>query len=815
MKRYVCIHGHFYQPPRENAWLETVEMQDSAYPDHDWNERVTAECYAPNGASRILDDHGHIRAIVNNYASMSFNFGPTLLAWLEEQSPPTYLAVLDADRRSRERFGRGSALAQAYSHMIMPLASSRDKQTQVAWGIRDFEHRFGRTPEGMWLPETAVDLETLDAMAEQGLTFTVLAPRQAARIRPLEGDEDSWEDVSGSRVDPSRAYLQRLPSGRSIALFFYDGPISQAIAFEGLLRRGENFKHRLLGGFDDRREWDQLVHIATDGETYGHHHRHGEMALSFALEQIDQDPDVELIDYAAYLERHPPEMEVDIVENTSWSCIHGVERWRSDCGCHSGGHPDWNQAWRAPLREALDRLRGRLDPLYESAAAEILNDPWRARDEYIDVILDRSDSSVAEFFSRHARRPLSPADEQQALRLLELQRHAMLMYTSCGWFFDDLSGIETIQVVQYAGRALQLAGETLTNPDLERGDLEEEFLSLLAEAHSNLPQHGDGRAIFEKWVRPAALDLFKVGAHYAISSLFGEYPERAPLFAYRVERRDHRLMQVGDARLAVGRIEVASRVTRASESLSFSVLHFGGTSISCGVRPFRGEEEYRALVDDTSAAFRQVDLPQVLRLLDQHFGELTYSLRSLFRDEQRRILSLLMQSAQNEAATLYRQIHERHAPMMLLLSALSLPVPTAFRAAADFVLNVDLKTALEQPVPDPAAVRALLDETEHDQADLDEAGLGFTFGRTLERLSADLTARPEDPDALESLLRTARLAGEVPFEVRLWSAQNHFFRVLQETYAAVVQQAADGDEEALGRVERFRALGEALWVAVD
>src|SRR5665811_138760 len=185
----------------------------------------------------------------------------------------------DADRQSRERFGRGSALAQTYSHMIMPLASSRDKQTQVAWGIRDFEHRFGRTPEGMWLPETAVDLETLDVMAEQGLTFTVLAPRQAARIRPLDGDEDSWEDVSGSRVDPSRAYLQMLPSGRSIALFFYDGPISQAIAFEGLLRRGENFRDRLLGGFDDRREWDQLVHIATDGETYGHHHRHGDCLL--------------------------------------------------------------------------------------------------------------------------------------------------------------------------------------------------------------------------------------------------------------------------------------------------------------------------------------------------------------------------------------------------------------------------------------------------------------------------------------------------------------------------------------------------------
>ena len=525
MRRFVCIHGHFYQPPRENAWLETVELQDSAYPYHDWNQRVTAECYAPNGASRILDERGMIRDIINNYASMSFNFGPTLLTWLEERAPETYQSVLEADRLSLERFGHGSALAQAYNHLIMPLATARDKRTQIKWGIRDFERRFGRAPEGMWLPETAVDLETLDIMAEEGVAFSILAPSQAGRIRLRAQNDAPWRDVTGARIDPSQAYLQRLPSGRDITLFFYDGPISQAIAFEGLLRRGEDFKERLLGAFDDRRDWAQLAHIATDGETYGHHHRHGEMALSFALERIAEDPDVELTDYAAYLANHPPQIEVEIIESTSWSCVHGVERWRSDCGCNSGSHSEWNQAWRGPLREALDHLRDKVEPLYTAGAAELLRDPWAARDDYIEVILDRSSQSRDTFFARHALRPLTAGEQQRALGLLEVQRHAMLMYTSCGWFFDDLSGIETVQVMQYAGRALQLANEFLPADDLE-----EEFLRDLAEAHSNLLEQGSGRDIFERQVRPAALDLLKVSAHYAISSLFEEEGAHTPLY---------------------------------------------------------------------------------------------------------------------------------------------------------------------------------------------------------------------------------------------------------------------------------------------
>lgn len=316
--RYICLHGHFYQPPRENPWLEAIEIQDSAYPYHDWNERITAECYAPNAASRILDGEGRIVRIVNNYSKISFNFGPTVLSWLADNAAPVYQGLLDADKKSQELFsGHGSALAQVYNHMIMPLANRRDKRTQIVWGLRDFETRFGRKPEGMWLSETAVDLDTLDLLSENGIQFTVLSPYQAHRTRRSESQP--WQDARDGKVDPSMAYRLRLPSGRTISLFFYDGPISRAVAFEGLLKKGEILAGRLGQAFSDARDWPQLIHIATDGETYGHHHAHGDMALAFALEHIESLPGVDLTNYGEYLERYPPTAEADIVENSSWS----------------------------------------------------------------------------------------------------------------------------------------------------------------------------------------------------------------------------------------------------------------------------------------------------------------------------------------------------------------------------------------------------------------------------------------------------------------------------------------------------------------
>src|SRR5436190_5637216 len=499
MQRFICIHGHFYQPPRENPWLESVELQDSAAPYHDWNERITAECYAPNAKARILNGEGRIAEITNNYSKISFNFGPTLLAWMKDKMPEVHDAIVAADKLSQQRFsGHGSAMAQVYNHMILPLANSRDKHTQIIWGIRDFESRFGRPPEGLWLSETAADMDTLDTLVQHGIKFTILSPFQASRTREM--GKRNWKDANGAQLDPTRGYLVKLPGGKNITAFFYDAPVSQAIAFERLLVSGERLAQRLGGAFDDQRQWDQLVHIATDGESYGHHPRYGEMALAYALHHIEQSGIAKLTNYGEYLEKHPPTHEAQIHEKSAWSCSHGVDRWMRDCGCNSGGHAGWNQGWREPLRNSLDWLRDELTPLYESKAGEFLRDPWKARDDYISVILDRSSENVNNFFREQAARELNEGEKVAALKLLELQRHAMLMYTSCGWFFDELSGIETVQVIQYASRALQLARDVLGK------DLEPAFLDRLDAARSNIAGKGGGRNIYQMHVQPAMLD---------------------------------------------------------------------------------------------------------------------------------------------------------------------------------------------------------------------------------------------------------------------------------------------------------------------
>jgi alpha-amylase/alpha-mannosidase (GH57 family) len=508
MTRYICIHGHFYQPPRENPWLEEVEVQDSASPYHDWNKRVTDECYAPNTASRILDEKKRIIDIVNNYAGISFNLGPTLLSWMARHEPEVYRSILEADRKGMKRFaGHGPALAQAYSHMIMPLANTRDKRTQVIWGIRDFESRFGRFPEGMWLPETAVDLETLDIMAAEGIKFTILAPHQATAVR--HEDEGGWQDLEEGEIDVERPYLCSLPSGRSITIFFYHGPISHGVAFKDLLASGEKFKGKLLDAFSTRDHGPRLVHIATDGETYGHHHRYGEMALSFCLSLIGKEHKVDTTVYGKYLEENPPDWRVLVKEGTSWSCDHGLDRWKCDCGCNTGAHKGWHQKWREPLREAMDWLRDYLIDIYEKRAGEYLTDPWGARDAYISIILDRSRDNIESFLKAHSVRELSDEEKIKTLKLLEMQRHAMLMYTSCGWFFDDISGIETIQVIQYAARAIQMA-KAVTGEDLERG-----YLDILKKGPSNRPGHIPLKAMFTKGRKQVSTSLSRGRSGYA------------------------------------------------------------------------------------------------------------------------------------------------------------------------------------------------------------------------------------------------------------------------------------------------------------
>ncbi len=808
MERYVCIHGHFYQPPRENPWLEAIEGQPSAYPYHDWNERIAAECYAPNADSRILDGENRIVAIVNNYASMSFNFGPTLLSWLEEKEPEVYRAILTADDESRRRFaGHGSALAQPYNHVILPLASPRDRRTQVAWGVADFVHRFARQPEGMWLPETAVDVASLEELAAAGIAFTVLAPHQVSQVRRI--GEGEFEPVPAAGIDPTMPYLVALPSGHRIAVFCYDGPVSRAVAFDRLLSAGERFAERLLGAFAAEAGRAQLVHIATDGETYGHHHRHGDMALAYALHVIASGDRARLTNYGEFLEKHPPTHEVRIVDDTSWSCAHGVERWRSDCGCHSGAHPGWTQAWRAPLREALDSLRDALAPMWEERARSVFQDPWAARDAYIRVIFDRTPDSVSRWLREHAGRELSAADRTAGLKLLELQRHAQLMYTSCGWFFDDVGGIEARQIIQYAGRVLQLSEELFGSAR------ETPFLELLARAKSNDPEAGDGRRIYEESVRPAMVSLQRVGAHYGVSSLFEEHGEIAPVYCYRVRREDQRVLTSGRARLALGRARVESEITGDAAEVAYGVLHLGDHNLSGGAIPSPGVEVYESLSAQADELFRRADLTEILRMVDRSFGSGVYALRLLFRDEQQRVLGLILRSALGEADAVYRRIYEQHAPLMRFLSSHGIPPPRGFRMAAELALNTTLRAALEAASPDAAKLGAVLEEAANVGITLHEDGLGLAVEHTVERLADALRASPSDLGRLEELEGVVDLALRLPFEIDFWKVQNAYYRLLRQFLPARRRQADGGFDDARRWVERFLALGNKLSVKVN
>jgi alpha-amylase/alpha-mannosidase (GH57 family) len=808
LDRYVCIHGHFYQPPRENPWLEAIELQDSAYPYHDWNSRIDAECYAPNSASRILDERACIARIVNNYANISFNFGPTLLAWMEANSRETYQLVLEADRASAARFsGHGSAMAQAYNHIIMPLANTRDKVTQVRWGIRDFEHRFGRRPEGMWLPETAVDTETLEILAGHGILFTVLSPYQAKRVRQKR---HTWEDATGGKIDPRVAYKVRLPSRQRIAVFFYDGPVSRAVAFERLLDRGEYLAERLLGTLSDTGGRPQLAHIATDGETYGHHHRYGEMALSYALEYIERRGFAKLTNYGEFLEKFPPTHEVQIYEDTAWSCAHGVERWRGDCGCNTGGYPGWNQQWRGPLRAALDWLRDEVAVFYEERSRGLLKDPWAARDDYIGVILDRSPENRERFFAIHAGRSLGREETIAALKLLEIERHAMLMYTSCGWFFDELSGIETVQVIQYAGRVIQLAKE-LGGPDLEPC-----FLERLELAKSNVPEHKDGRVIYEKFVRPAIVDLHKVGVHFAVSSIFDSGCQgEGRIYSYSVDCRDYRLLTAGKARLALGRAVITSEITQESDDLTFGVAHLGDHNVSGGIRDFRDEAHYEATASRITNVFRQGDFAELIRVVDREFQPGTYSLRLLFRDEQRRILRQILESELADAQSAYRQIYQNHVSLMRFLAGIGMPAPKRLEMAAEVTLNTDLRIAFEQDDLDLGRIAALVEEAQIARVPFDAATLEFAFRKTLERMAERWTEDPRNSALLDALDKAAAAARSLPFEITVWRVQNMFYNLMLTTYPEVRRIAESGDEEARAWVALFRDLGEQLKVRVE
>ncbi len=773
-KNYICIHSHFYQPPRENAWLEAIDYQESASPYHDWNERITAECYKPNGQSRILDDYNRVNRLTNNYARMSFNFGPTLLSWMEENDPAAYQAILDGDRLSIERFGgHGSAIAQVYNHIIMPLANRRDKETQIIWGIRDFEKRFKRKPEAMWLPETAVDLETLSILAENDMKFAVLAPRQADAVRPL--GQTQWEKVAHGSVNTRQPYLVKLPNGKTISVFFYDGAISQAVAFEGLLNNGEFFAKRLINSFHDNAH-GQLLHIATDGESYGHHHRHGDMALAFAFDCIEKSAQVELINYGWYLEKFPPQFEVLIHENSSWSCVHGIERWRSDCGCNSGMGHNWNQKWRKPLRESIDFLNRELNPAYESYMAQYSIDPWAIRNAYIELILDRSENNRQLFLESWA--PQFAMDKQaqsKILKALELQRNLLLSYTSCAWFFDEISGTEGVQNLQYAVRVIELAQEIF---DI---DIEDSFMKILATAPSNISQFRNGGFVYENLAKPSKVDFLKLGAHLAAISLFKEKIRDGSFYSFDYKWKHIERSFSGKAQLICAHVQLTSKITADTQDIEFAIIHLGDHNINAGALPYSGEAAYNLMVQDFSDAFKHGYTVNALRILDKYFEGNLYSLSDLFRDQQREIIDIVFSQTLSNVEDQFKNIYQQYYSVMRYLSDIHIALPPVFHHIARFVQNRDVEAELNKDDIQADEIARHIHEIKQYGVELDAGRIGKDYINCLKKLFVKINLH-SDEDSLRQFTQLLELKNQLPFPLDLGEIQNMFAAFIFNEY---------------------------------
>ena len=801
-EKYICVHGHFYQPPRENPWLNKVEIQDSAYPYHDWNHRINAECYIRNTSSRILNDEGRIESIMNNYSWMSFNIGPTLLAWMENEAPETYKGILRADKESQKRFsGHGSALAQAYNHLIMPLANEKDQETQVIWGIEDFKSRFQRHPEGMWLGETAVDTSTLEVLAKHDIKFTILSPYQAKNIRKI-GDEE-WEDASNAQVNTKRAYICNLPSGKSISLFFYDGPASQAVAFEGLLNDGVRFADKLQSRFSDNEEV-QLVHIATDGESYGHHHNLGEMALSFCLKNIEEHEAAHLTIYGEFLEKFPPEYEAQIIENTSWSCYHGVERWRSDCGCNTGGNNNWNQKWRKPLRETFDWIREELIGLYENELEEYTSEPWVVRNRYIQVILNRNTENVQDFLNENFGADLSEDEKVKLLKLMEMQYHAMLMYTSCGWFFDEVTGIESMQDIFYAKRALQLAEE------ISGKSFEEEFVERLEHIPSNLPEYENALTAYNKSVKPMALDMIRIGAHYAVSSLFEEFPEEVILYNFSASAKSRYFYEAGKQKLIIGRTEFRSNITWETIDISYAVLHMGDHHLFGGVREYLGPDALEEMHSNVVKFFKQGNVYEIFNLMDTYFGNHNYSFWHLFRDEQRSIMELIMENTLNSVDNSMQQIFENSYPLLQTFNEINMAVPERLKLPVEMAVNSKLITILKSKTFNIRNFKKLINSAEQINVGLDLVTLNFLMDKKLNSLMRKFRKRPQDLRLLDKINQLLDSITEGPLNPNEWQAQNIAFRIKNEHYDHFLKESETGDEPASEWVESFRDLAGKL-----
>ena len=790
-KKYLTIHGHFYQPPRENPWIEEIEIQDSAYPHHDWNEKISWQCYNPNSASRIVDSNNLIIKISNNYKYISFNFGPTLLSWMETHDADAYNRILKADRDSMKLYnGHGCAIAQVYNHMILPLANRNDKITQVIWGLKDFQKRFKRNSEGIWLAETAVDAQTLEVLIECGVKFTILSPHQAKCIRKI--NENEWQDVSWGSIDPSqpyRYYVEGTNREKYIDIFFYDGSISKSVAFDNLLQDGKKFAYRLNDGYVEDRNRPQLVNIATDGESYGHHTKFGDMALSYVLKVGAAELGFEITNYANFLEMYPPQYEVDIKPVSAWSCSHGVGRWCEDCGCSTGAQPHWNQKWRKPLRQALDYLRDELINLCLTNGTKYFKDFWEARNNYIDVILDRSEESINKFFQENGKKQLSAAAKTEAIKLMEIQRFAQLMYTSCGWFFADISGIETVQILKYAARAIELAS------DFSKTNLEKTFLSILQKAKSNIEEFGNGKDIYNRWVKTSMVDFNKIVAQYAIESSFAEdekSQKEADLYCFKIKRTQYKKYKNLNSILTIARVEVKSNITLEKKEMSYVLLQTEGYESYCAIKDFKCADDYNTEKHDILSAFNTSSVIQTMQAIEIYYGSKFYTLKDIPIDKRKRILKTMVIKKLKNASRTYTELYESLKNPITYLNDLGMDIPESFRVCAKFTLISNLEKELsdlsdlnnKKKLENLVEIKTLADKF---HIKLDQEKPTKLLSNKLTELLNKLKSEPNVKNSQE-LLDFFNLIEKLQISTNITTAQNIFYYFFCSDFENFIQK---------------------------
>lgn len=866
---FVVIHGHFYQPPRENPWTQTVPSQESARPYHDWNERITAECYKPNTRARVLDEHDKIVNVANNFCHINFNVGPTLFTWLEQAHPDIYQNIIEADQVScQQNHGHGNAIAQVYNHIIMPLANNRDQTTQIIWGIREFRHRFGRQPESVWLPETGINDDTVTCLIEQGVKYIILSPTQAQRVRTI-GEQD-WADVSENAIDttqPYRLFLRARPgrssdeaeaphtgatpadmssethraeseaetpdetSGRYLDVFFYDGALSNDISFNHLLQDPNALTQRVQELAANSPHAQMLIHVATDGEIYGHHESSGAMSLATLLTAKLPSLNIEVTNYGRYLELFPPTREVELKpgseqrEGTAWSCAHGVGRWYRDCGCCVDNPPGWNQKWRTPLRKGFDRLRDALAALFERVGGPLLHDPWAARDDYIDCILDPSEQTLHTFLDRHAAHPLNDDERSLVLRLLEAQKYSLYTYTSCAWFFNDISGLEPIQNMRYAARAIQLV-EGLADQDVEAL-----LLKALQDAASNMPEFGTGQDIYEKYVKPDVYTPERAVNQVLLEQLVRRKSSagnqsgkkrKAPPLVTRDEQQKHsytlRCLELvtwqdllkktsGEqkedesppdtsvdvsslANVYSGTFQVTESATRQTWKLVFTVFMDHEMQPVSYLKSLDQDQDFSGvtsdLLRDAPQDIIQGDIVKLAAFLEQS-GLQRYSLADFYPEDQEALFATMLQEYGQRIETHIETVYNDSLELLEYLTSMHLQVPAKFHASAEFSLAYHLMIEMEKltskevgdysPALLCAALHKVLRLAETHQLTLDRKLLQHRLSEALVHYLAKLSYR-----FLSLQQDTADLSRTQAF--------GEFLQLLRETFELMEQARA-------------------------